>query len=154
METNLEKDPKQVKATSLRQRLEMHRASPQCASCHRLMDPIGLSLENFDHTGKWRTLDGQTPIDATGRLADGTMVNGPDALRRALLTRSHVFVEVVAEKLLTYASGRALRPQDMAAVRAVVRGATDNQYRFSSLILGVVKTPQFQMRSKSSREQL
>jgi hypothetical protein len=154
VETNLEKDPAQVKATSLRQRLEMHRASPQCASCHRLMDPIGLSLENFDHTGKWRTLDGQTPIDATGRLADGTMVNGPDALRRALLKRSHVFVEVVAEKLLTYASGRGLRPQDMAAVRAVVRGASASQHRFSSLILGVVKTSQFQMRSKSSREQL
>ncbi len=138
--------------TSLRQRLEMHRASPQCASCHRLMDPIGLSLENFDHTGKWRTLDGKTPIDASGRLADGTLVNGPDALRRALLARSDVFVTVLAEKLLTYASGRAMRPQDMPAVRGIVRGAASNQYRFSSLILGVVKTPQFQMRTKSSRE--
>jgi hypothetical protein len=152
VETNLEKDPEQVKATSLRQRLEMHRASPQCASCHRLMDPIGLSLENFDHTGKWRTLDGKTPIDASGRLADGTLVNGPDALRRALLVRSDVFVTVLAEKLLTYASGRAMRPQDMPAVRSVVRGAAANQYHFSSLILGVVKTPQFQMRTKSSRE--
>jgi cytochrome c551/c552 len=152
VETNLEKDPEQVKATSLRQRLEMHRASPQCASCHRLMDPIGLSLENFDHAGKWRTLDGTTPIDASGRLADGTLINGPDALRRALLTRSDVFVTVLAEKLLTYASGRAMRPQDMPAVRGVVRGASSSQYRFSSLILGVVKTPQFQMRTKASRE--
>jgi hypothetical protein len=153
VETNLEKDPEQVKATSLRQRLEQHRASPQCASCHRLMDPIGLSLENFDHTGKWRTVDGRTPIDASGRLADGTVVNGPDALRRALLARSDVFVTVLTEKLLTYASGRAMRPQDMPAIRAIVHGAAAGNYRFSSLILGVVKTPQFQMRAKSSQEQ-
>jgi mono/diheme cytochrome c family protein len=153
VETNLEKDPEQVKVTSLRQRLELHRASPQCASCHRLMDPIGLSLENFDHIGKWRTLDGRTPIDATGRLADGTVVNGPDALRRALLARADVFVTVLAEKLLTYASGRAMRPQDMPAVRSIVAGAAANGYRFSSLILGVVKTPQFQMRAKSAQEQ-
>ena len=92
VETNLEKDPAQVKVTSLRQRLELHRASPACASCHRLMDPIGLALENFDHTGKWRTIDGKAPIDATGQLADGTKVNGPASLRRALLARSDVFV--------------------------------------------------------------
>jgi hypothetical protein len=117
------------------------------------MDPIGLSLENFDHTGKWRTVDGRTPIDASGRLADGTVVNGPDALRRALLARSDVFVTVLTEKLLTYASGRAMRPQDMPAIRAIVHGAAAGNYRFSSLILGVVKTPQFQMRAKSSQEQ-
>ena len=152
VETNLEKDPAQVKVTSLRQRLELHRASPQCASCHRLMDPIGLSLENFDSVGKWRTLDGNQPIDASGRLADGTLINGPDALRRALLTRSDVFVTVLSEKLLTYALGRALRPQDMPAVRAIVRAAGPSDYRFSSLILGVVKAPQFQMRTKSARE--
>jgi hypothetical protein len=85
VETNLEKDPAQVKVTSLRQRLELHRGSPACAACHRLIDPIGLALENFDHTGKWRDLDGQAPIDASGQLADGTKVNGPDAVRRALL---------------------------------------------------------------------
>ena len=152
VETNLEKDPQQVKVTSLRQRLEQHRASPQCASCHRLMDPIGLALENFDHTGKWRTVDGKTTIDASGRLADGTLVNGPDALRKALLTKSNVFVTVLAEKMLTYASGRAMRPQDMPAVRAIVRGAAEQHYRFSSMILGVVKTPQFQMRTKSPQE--
>ena len=150
VETNLEKDPAQVKVTSLRQRLEMHRASPQCASCHRLMDPIGLALENFDHTGKWRTLDGKAPIDASGQLADGTKVNGPESVRRALLARSDVFVTVMAEKLLTYATGRALRPQDMPAVRSIVRAAASDTYRFSSLIAGVVMTPQFQMRTKSS----
>jgi hypothetical protein len=153
VETNLEKDPAQVKVTSLRQRLELHRSSPQCASCHRLMDPIGLALENFDNTGKWRTLDGKTPIDASGRLADGTVINGPDALRKALLTKSNVFVTVLAEKMLTYASGRAMRPQDMPAVRSIVRGAATDKYRFSSMILGVVRTPQFQMRTKLPQEQ-
>jgi hypothetical protein len=149
VETNLEKDPSQVKVTSLRQRLELHRASPACASCHRLIDPVGLALENFDHIGKWRTTDGGAAIDASSRLADGTAVNGPQALRRALQARSDVFVTVLAEKLLTYASGRAMRPQDMPAVRAIVRAAAADRYRMSSMILGVVKAPPFQMRTKS-----
>jgi hypothetical protein len=149
VETNLEKDPSQVKVTSLRQRLELHRASPACASCHRLIDPVGLALENFDHIGKWRTTDGGAAIDASGRLADGSVVNGPQALRHALQARSDVFVTVLAEKLLTYASGRAMRPQDMPAVRAIVRAAAADNYRMSSMILGVAKAPQFQMRSKS-----
>jgi hypothetical protein len=148
VETNLEKDPSEVKATSLRQRLELHRASPACASCHRLIDPVGLALENFDHIGKWRTVDGKIPINASGRLADGSIVDGPDALRRALLAKSDVFVTVLAEKLLTYASGRAMRPQDMPAVRAIVRAAAADNYRMSSMILGVVRAPQFQMRTK------
>jgi hypothetical protein len=148
VETNLEKDPEQVKVTSLRQRLEQHRASPACASCHRLIDPVGLALENFDHTGKWRTMDGKAAIDASSQLADGTKVDGPESLRRALLARSDVFVTVMAEKLLTYATGRAMRPEDMPAVRGIVGGmAPDN--RFSSMVLGVVKTAQFQMRTKA-----
>ena len=149
VETNLEKDPQQVKATSLRQRLEQHRNSPTCAACHRLIDPIGLALENFDHTGRWREMDGPMRIDASGQLADGTKVTGPDSLRRALLARSDVFVSVVAEKLLTYAVGRPMRPEDMPAVRAMVRGAAPEQYKLSSLILQTVKTPQFQMRTKA-----
>ena len=149
VETNLEEDPKEVKVTSLRQRLEQHRNSPTCAGCHRLMDPIGLTLENFDHAGKWRTVDGKMPIDATGQLTDGTKLNGPESLRRALLNRSDVFVTVLAEKMLTYAAGRAMRPQDMPAVRAIVKGAAVDDYRFSSMILGVVRTPQFQMRTKA-----
>jgi hypothetical protein len=149
VETNLEKDPAQVKVTSLRQRLELHRASPTCASCHRLIDPVGLALENFDHTGKWRTKDGQAPIDASSQLADGTKVDGPESLRRALLARSDVFVTVMAEKLLTYATGRAMRPEDMPAVRGVVRGMAPGGHRFSSMVLEVVRTPQFQMRMKA-----
>ena len=149
VETNLEKDPQQVKATSLRQRLEQHRNSPTCAACHRLIDPIGLALENFDHTGRWREMDGPMRIDASGQLADGTKVTGPDSLRRALLARSDVFVSVVAEKLLTYAVGRPMRPEDMPAVRAMVKGAAPEQYKLSSLILQTVTTPQFQMRTKA-----
>ena len=152
VETNLEKDPEQVKVTSLRQRLEQHRANPVCASCHKVMDPIGLSLENFDHTGKWRTEDAKVPIDASGQLADGTRLDGPATLRRALLERSDVFATVAVEKMLTYAVGRAVRYQDMPAVRSVVREAARDKYRFSSLVLGVVRSAPFQMRTKAQQE--
>jgi hypothetical protein len=149
VETNLEKDAAQMKVTSLRQRMEIHRTNAACASCHSIMDPIGFALENYDHAGKWRTKDGATPIDASGQLVDGTKLDGPESLRRALLARSDVFAEVAAEKMLTYAVGRALRPQDRPSVRAIAHGAAKENYRFSSLVLGVVKTPQFQMRTKS-----
>jgi hypothetical protein len=149
VETNLEKDAAQVKSTSLRQRLEAHRANAVCASCHKVMDPIGLSLENFDHVGKWRTEDGTTPIDATAQLVDGTRLDGPLALRRALLERSDVFATVATEKLLTYAVGRGVQYQDMPAVRAIVRDAARNKYRFSALVLGIVKSTPFQMRTKA-----
>ena len=152
VETNLEKDPEQVKVTSLRQRLEQHRANPVCASCHKVMDPIGLSLENFDHTGKWRTEDAKVPIDASGQLTDGTRLDGPATLRRALLERSDVFATVAVEKMLTYAVGRAVRYQDMPAVRSVVREAARDKYRFSSLVLGVVRSAPFQMRTKAQQE--
>jgi mono/diheme cytochrome c family protein len=150
VETNLEKDATQVKATSLRQRLEVHRANASCASCHKVMDPIGLTLENFDHVGKWRTLDGKAPIDATAQMVDGTKLDGPQTLRRALLERSEVFATVATEKLLTYASGRAVQHQDMPAVRVVIRDAARDKYRFSSLILGIVRSTPFQMRTKAS----
>ena len=152
VETNLEKDPVQVKATSLRQRLEAHRANAVCASCHKVMDPIGLALENFDHIGKWRTQDGNTPIDATAQLVDGTKLDGPLALRRALLERSDVFATVATEKLLTYAAGRAVQYQDMPAVRTIVRDASRDRYRFSSLVLGIVRSTPFQMRTKAAQE--
>jgi mono/diheme cytochrome c family protein len=148
VETNLEKDAAQVKVTSLRQRLELHRANPVCAACHNVMDPIGLTLENFDHVGKWRTIDGKTTINATAQLVDGTKLDGPLSLRRALLERSDVFATVATEKLLTYASGRAVQYQDMPAVRAIIRDAARDNYRFSSLIIGIVKSTPFQMRTK------
>jgi hypothetical protein len=149
VETNLEADAAQVKATSLRQRMELHRRNAACSGCHSIMDPIGFALENFDHAGKWRTLDGATPIDASGQLVDGTKIDGAEALRKALLSRGDAFAEVATEKLLTYAIGRTLRPQDMPSVRAVTRGAAAQRYRLSSLVLGIVKTPQFQMRTKA-----
>jgi mono/diheme cytochrome c family protein len=151
VETNLEKDAAQVKVTSLRQRLELHRANPVCAACHNVMDPIGLTLENFDHVGKWRTLDGQTSINATAQLVDGTKLDGPLSLRRALIARSDVFATVATEKLLTYASGRAVQYQDMPAVRAIIRDAARDKYRFSSLVIGIVKSTPFQMRTKAEQ---
>jgi len=149
VETNLEKDAAQVKVTSLRQRMELHRANPVCASCHQLMDPIGFSLENFDNTGKWRALDGRAPIDATGSLVDGTKLNGPATLRQALLAKSDVFAGVFADRLLTYAVGRAMRPQDMPAVRAITRTAARDRYRFSSFVMAIVSSAPFQMKTKA-----
>jgi len=150
VETNIDGDASKVKAVSLRQRMEQHRANAACASCHRIMDPIGFALENFDHAGKWRAVDGQTPIDATGVMVDGTRLDGAESLRRALVAKPELFAGVAAEKMLTYALGRALRPQDMPSVRAITRGAAPGRYTFSSLVLGVVKTPQFQMRTKAA----
>jgi len=149
VETNLEKDAAQVKVTSLRQRMELHRANPVCAACHQLMDPIGFSLENFDNTGKWRALDGRAPVDATGSLVDGTKLNGPATLRRALLARSDVFAGVFADRLLTYAVGRAMRPQDMPAVRAITRTGAGDRYRFSSFVMAIVSSAPFQMKTKA-----
>src|SRR6266536_2423672 len=147
VETNLEKNPDEVKNTSLRQRLEAHRANPVCASCHKIMDPIGLSLENFDLVGTWRERDGKMPIDASGQLVDGTPIHGPGDLRKALLSRSDAFVTTATERLLTYALGRPVEYYDMPAVRAIVRRAAKNDYRFSSLMLGVIESAPFQMRT-------
>jgi Protein of unknown function (DUF1585)/Protein of unknown function (DUF1588) len=135
----------------LRQRMEQHRANPTCAACHSLMDPIGFSMENFDLVGKWRDREGKIAIDATGQLADGTKLDGPVSLRRALLTRSDAFVTTVTEKLLTYSLGRALTYADMPAVRSIVRDAAKTNYRFSSLVLGIARSQPFQMRTKSGR---
>jgi hypothetical protein len=135
-----------AQATSVRQRLERHRANPSCASCHSVMDPIGFSLENYDLIGKWRDADGGTPVNAAGRLVDGTMLDGPASLRQALLDRRGAVVTTAAEKLLTYALGRRVEYFDMPAVRVIVRDASRNDNRFSSLIAGVVKSLPFQMK--------
>jgi len=139
-----------VAIKSLRQRMEKHRQQPTCAACHTIMDPIGFSLENFDLIGRWRTTDGGTPIDATSQLVDGTRLDGPASLRRALLARSDVFVRTMTNKLLTYATGRALKYYDMPAVRAIANDAAKNNNRFSSLVLGIVKSDAFQKRMKSN----
>jgi hypothetical protein len=133
---------------SLRKRMESHRTNPACAACHRIMDPIGFSLENFDGIGKWRTRDGSSRIDASGELTDGTKVDGPASLRQALMPYSNQFVRTVTEKLLTYGLGRGLQYQDMPVVRSIVREAARDKYRFSSLIFGIVKSAPFQMSTK------
>ncbi len=135
-------------AASVRQRMEEHRKNPACAACHKIMDPIGFSLENFDLIGRYRTSDGGIPIDASGQLVDGTKLDGPASLRLALLSRSGVFVQTMTEKLLTYGTGRALKYYDMPVVRSIAREAARNDNRFSSLIVGIVKSDPFQMRVK------
>jgi hypothetical protein len=136
-----------VAPQTMRERMEQHRRSPACATCHKIMDPIGLALENFDAVGAWRTMDGATAIDASGQLSDGSRIDGPVSLREALLRRRDVFVRTVTEKLLTYALGRSLEFSDMPAVRAIARDAARHEYRWSSVVLGIVASPQFQMRT-------
>jgi hypothetical protein len=128
--------------------MEEHRANPACASCHKVMDPLGFALENFDALGVWRTTDEGTRIDASGRLADGTAIDGVVSLRAALLRRPETFVSTMTEKMLTYALGRGLASYDMPAVRAIVRAAAARDFRFSSVVLGVVNSVPFQMRTK------
>jgi hypothetical protein len=147
VETNLAESTEHgTKATSLRQRLEQHRASPSCAGCHAVMDPIGFSLEHFDLIGQWRDADNGVPVNASGRLADGTSLDGAASLRRALLDRREAFVATAVERLLTYALGRRIEHYDMPAVRAIAREAGQHGYRFSSLIEGVVRSTPFQMK--------
>jgi hypothetical protein len=132
--------------------MEEHRKNPGCAACHRIMDPIGLTLENFDAVGAWRTRDGDSvtgpgsPIDATGQLLDGTKVDGVITLRQALLRQPELFVGTVTEKLMIYALGRGLQPSDMPPVRAIVRDTAQSNYRFSSIVMGIIASTPFQKR--------
>ncbi|NOT28166.1 MAG: DUF1592 domain-containing protein [Acidobacteria bacterium] len=140
------------KLLTMRQQLEAHRANPACATCHRAMDPLGFALENFDATGKWRTVDqdGETPIDASGALPDGTAFEGPTALRHLLMKRPEQLVTTVTEKLLTYALGRGVEYYDAPAIRSIIRDAAPSNYRWSSIILGIVKSVPFQMRAAAA----
>ena len=132
---------------SMRERMAQHRASPQCASCHQLMDPAGLSMENFDAIGRWRVrTESGGAVDASGALPDGSKFTGMSGLRAALLRRPELFVGTVTEKLMTYALGRGLESNDAPAVREVTRLAKAGDYRFSALVLGIVGSNQFQMR--------
>jgi mono/diheme cytochrome c family protein len=134
------------KPRTIREQMAEHRASPVCASCHKVMDPIGFALENFDAVGAWRTREAGGAVDASGELADGTKVDGVVTLRNALLSRPDVFVGTMTEKLLTYALGRGLDYHDMPVVRSIVRQSAAGGYRFSSLVLGIVNSVPFQMR--------
>jgi cytochrome c5 len=134
---------------TVRAQLELHRTNQPCAGCHRVIDPPGFALENFDSVGKWRDTgpDG-APLDVAGVLADGTKVNGPAALREAILSRPDAFVTVIAERMLTYALGRGLEPGDMPVVRRIVKKAAQSDYRLSSIVMGIVESAPFQMRTK------
>jgi hypothetical protein len=136
---------------SMRDRMEQHRKNPVCASCHARMDPMGFALENFDAIGQWRSVsEANTPIDASGAMPDGATFQGPAGLRALLLSRREEFVTTVTERLLTYAVGRGSEYYDAPAVRSIVREAVPSDYRWSSLILGIVKSTPFQMRRSAS----
>ena len=134
------------KAKTVREIMEKHRANPSCRSCHAIMDPLGFALENFDAIGTWRTVDrfAGTPIDADGQLADGTAVNGPEALRKALMAKPDQLGHALTEKLLMYALGRNVEHTDMPLVRKIVRDAAANGYRFSAIVKGIVESAPFQ----------
>ncbi len=152
VEVNLEVDPKAKKPTTLRERLELHRTNPVCASCHKIMDPIGFSLEHFDLIGKWRDADSGVPINSTGVLVDGTPVSSVTDLRKAVLSRSDAFMTTTAERLMTYALGRAVDYNDMPTVRAIVRDAAKNKNTFSSMVLAITKSSPFQTKIKKAQQ--
>ena len=143
-----ENDIGTTNALTVREMIAQHRANPACFSCHAVMDPLGFALENFDATGMWRDRDrfAGTRIDASGELPDGTPIEGPDDLRAALLRQPEQFVQTFTERLLMFAAGRTLEYYDMPTVRRIVRDAADDDYRFSELVLGVVRSEQFRMR--------
>ncbi|MES2693107.1 MAG: DUF1592 domain-containing protein, partial [Verrucomicrobiota bacterium] len=130
----------------IRERLAAHRANPACASCHDVMDPVGFALENFDAIGRWRTAEDRKPVDATGGLPDGSTLVGVGALEQGLLQRPELFAGTLSEKLLVFALGRGVEPYDAPAIRQIVRRAQADNFRFSSLILGIVNSTPFQMR--------
>src|SRR5438552_1474120 len=127
--------------------MELHRANPTCNACHGVMDPLGFALENFDTIATFRNMDRftRTKIDTSGKLVDGTVVNGPSDLRNALLKHPEQFAQTFTEKLMIYALGRGLEYYDMPTVRKIVRDAAADNYRFSSIVLGIVRSAPFQM---------
>jgi hypothetical protein len=147
----LEETIKNNPNATLRQQMEIHRSNPTCAGCHARMDPLGMGLENFNAVGAWRTMDGSLPVDASGKLPDGRSFNGPDELLAVIAQDREAFTECMVEKLLTYAIGRGLESYDKATVRQIVANVEKNDYRFSSLVMEIVKSLPFQKRSSGSR---
>jgi hypothetical protein len=142
----LKEDHRIDNALSMRERMAEHRANPACAGCHKLMDPIGFSMENYDAVGRWRTNDEGKPLDVAGSLPDGSTFEGIAGLQQALLSRPELFATTFTEKLLTYALGRGVEFYDAPAVRGIVADARTKDYRFSSFILGITASTPFQMR--------
>jgi len=131
---------------SMRERLAQHRANPACASCHDLMDPVGFALEHYDAIGRWRAFEEGLAVDASGGLPDGSVFDGVAGLEEGLRERPELFVTTLSEKLLVFALGRGLEYYDAPAVRRIVREAKDHDYRFSSIVLGIVRSIPFTMR--------
>jgi hypothetical protein len=142
----------EARVLTVRERMEQHRSNPACNSCHRVIDPLGLALENFDVTGQWRIKDGGSPIDPAGTLYDGSQISGPVGLREALLKRSDVVVTSFTESLMTYALGRRVEAYDMPTIRKIVNEGKKNNYRMSSFIMGVINSPAFQMKRAEAVE--
>jgi hypothetical protein len=137
-----------VKPKTVREQLELHRKNPTCAGCHKIIDPPGFALEHFNSVGQWVETSAGAPIDSAGVLADGTPVDGPVALRNAILKRPDAFATVLTTRMLTYALGRGLEPSDMPVVRKIVKNAARDDYRFASIVFGIVESPLFQMRTR------
>jgi catechol 2,3-dioxygenase-like lactoylglutathione lyase family enzyme len=148
----LKENSERDRPLTMREQMEEHRANPACAGCHKLMDPLGFALENFDGVGAWRTTDLRAAIDPSTELADGSRVAGPSALRETIVSKPAVFVGTMTEKMLTYAVGRGLEYYDMPAVRSIVRDAGRSDYRFTSIVLGIVRSVPFQMRATPAPE--
>jgi hypothetical protein len=149
VETDLKTAPGEAPKT-LRARLEAHRVNPTCSACHQIFEPLGLAMENFDGVGAWRTLDAGFPIDPTGVTNDGFALDGVASLRDYAVANGDLFAQAVTEKLLTYAIGRGLEHEDMPLVRKITHDAADDDYKFSSLIMGVIESPAFTMNVKSA----
>jgi hypothetical protein len=141
-----------TKILTVRERMEQHRKNPACQSCHRVIDPLGLTLENFDVTGRYRIKDNGNPVDANGVLYDGTAMEGPTGLKAALIKNKHAFLLSFTESFMTYALGRRVGPEDMPTVRRIVREAEAQNFRISSFVLGVASSPAFQMNSQPTAE--
>lgn len=151
VETDLTPKPGEGPKT-LRARLEQHRTNPSCATCHKMFEPMGFAMENFDAVGQWREQDSGLPVDPTGYITDGTYLDGLESLRQLTLRRSHLFVQGMVEKLLTYAIGRGLEYEDMPMLRAITREAAKEDYRFSAVLMGVIQSPAFTMNQKAQSE--
>jgi hypothetical protein len=137
----------------MRVRMEEHHTNPVCASCHKIFEPIGLGMENFDAIGSWRTSDGDTPIDATGTLSDGTKIDGVKDLRDSLVRHSDQFARVVTERMMTYALGRGVEYEDMPTLRSIIRDSAPGKYRFTAIVMGIIKSPPFQTNMKPAQQE-
>ena len=149
----LEDAARNEKLLSVRERMEQHRANPACAACHKIMDPIGLALENFDPIGRWRLVDSGTAIDANATMYDGTELAGPAGVRDAVLAHPEAFIRNFAEKLLSYGLGRVLDHRDMPTVRSISGAAASSDNRFSSFVMGIVESPAFKMSKRPTSDE-